>query len=89
MSTLEEISEDLERELSTFNKAIEGMRKRTIDERRLAIPQYKSRISKIKNLIETFNFQIDSEEASNPNIGRYQAQSREFKVGLWFECRRP
>lgn len=80
MSTLEEIADDLQRELSTFNKAIEGMKKRTVEERRLAIPQYKSRIAKIKNLIETFNFQIDTEEATNPNIGRYQAQSREFKV---------
>jgi hypothetical protein len=80
MSTLEEISDDLQRELSTFSKTVEAMKKRTIEERRMAIPQYKSRIGKIKNLIETFNFQIDTEETTNPDIGKFKAQSREFTV---------
>lgn len=82
MSTLEEIADDLQRELSSFSKAVESMKKRSIEERRAAIPQFNNRVNKTKNLIETFNYEIETQESRHPGIGKFQAQSNQFKASL-------
>lgn len=80
MSTLEEISDDIRRELTSFEKTVEGMKKKTIEERRASMPAFKSRVGKIKNLLETFTFQIETEEATNKDIPKYQKDLKDFRV---------
>lgn len=51
MSTLEEITDDIQRDLANLEKAVEASKRKPIELRRQDIPGLRNRTDKIKNLL--------------------------------------